>query len=67
MAFVVQGIDKVTGEKESADSLIKRWKKKVKMEGTLELLQKRRYFKPKSIQRREKSLKARIRDKKFNK
>lgn len=67
MAMVVRRVDKVTGEVESFDSMFSRWKKMVKNEGTLELLRDREYFKPKSIKRREKSLKAQIRDRKLGK
>ena len=67
MAMVVRRVDKETGYVESLDSMMARWKKAVKAEGTLELLQDRKYFKPKSIQRREKSLRAQIRDRKLNK
>ena len=67
MAKVVRRTDKNTGEVESFDSMFSRWKKQVKAEGTLELLRNREYFKPKSIKRREKSLRAQIRDRKLGK
>lgn len=56
MAKVVAYRDKTTGELESVDSLIRRFKKKVENEGILEECKKREFFVGKSMARRLKSI-----------
>ena len=53
MAKVVQYVDKATGEKESLESLLSRFKKKVIKEDLMNELRKKLYFIPDSVKRRE--------------
>ena len=53
MAKVVQYVDKATGEKESLESLLSRFKKKVIKEDLMNELSKKLYFVPDSVKRRE--------------
>ena len=55
MALVIQQVNKETGEKETLESMIKRFKKKVLNEGLMAELKNREYYKAKSLKRREKS------------
>ena len=51
-------------EKESIDSLLRRFKRQVKKEGILQECRKREFFLKKSLARKEKSKRARIARKK---
>lgn len=53
MAKVVQYVDKATSEKESLESLLSRFKKKVIKEDLMNELGKKIYFVPDSVKRRE--------------
>ena len=53
-----------TDEKESIDSLLRRFKRQVKKEGILQECRKREFFLKKSLARKEKSKRARIARKK---
>lgn len=53
MAKVVQYVDKATGEKESLESLLSRFKKKVIKEDLMNELSKKLYFILDSVKRRE--------------
>ena len=53
MAKVVQYVDKATGEKESLESLLSRFKKKVIKEDLMNELSKKLYFVADSVKRRE--------------
>ena len=55
MATIVRKVDKLTGEKEDIESMLKRFKKKVLAEGTLAELEKRRFYVKPSKKRRLKS------------
>lgn len=59
MAKVKVRIDQATGEKESLESLIRRFKKLVLKENLMLELRKHEYYKSKSVKRREKSETAR--------
>lgn len=59
MATIVRKVDKLTGEKEDIESMLKRFKKKVLAEGTLAELEKRRFYVKPSKKRRLKSEAAR--------
>lgn len=54
MAKVVRFVDKTTGEKESLESMLNRFKKKVVKEDLMNEMSKKLYFVSKSVQRREK-------------
>ena len=53
-----------TSEKESIDSMLRRFKKQVKKEGILQECRNREFFLKKSLARKEKSKRARIARKK---
>lgn len=53
MAKVVQYVDKATGERESLESLLSRFKKKVIKEDLMNEISKKLYFVPDSVKRRE--------------
>ena len=55
------------GELESIESLLARFKRAVKENGDLEIIQDRRYFKPRSVAAREKHTRALIRYRKEHK
>jgi ribosomal protein S21 len=58
MAKVVAQIDRNTGERESADSLIRRFKKQVLKDDIMWEVKRRQFFKPKSLARKEKAIEA---------
>jgi ribosomal protein S21 len=58
MAKVVAQIDRNTGEKESVDSMLRRFKKQVLKDDIMWEVKRRQYFKPKSLARKEKSIEA---------
>ena len=64
MAKVKMIVDSNTSEKESVDSMLRRFKKQVKKEGILQECRKREFFLKKSLARKEKSKRARIARKK---
>lgn len=64
MAKVKMIVDPTTGEKESADSMLRRFKKQVKKDGIIEDCRRREFFLKKSLARKEKSKRARIARKK---
>ena len=64
MAKVKMIVDPNTSEKESVDSMLRRFKKQVKKEGILQECRKREFFLKKSLARKEKSKRARIARKK---
>ena len=64
MAKVKMIVYQNTDEKESIDSLLRRFKKQVKEEGILQECRKREFFLKKSLARKEKSKRARIARKK---
>ena len=53
MAKVVQYVDKATGEKESLESLLSRFKKNIIKEDLMNELSKKLYFVSDSVKRRE--------------
>ena len=55
MAMVTRKVDKLTGEKEDIESMLRRFKKKVLADGTMAELEKRRYYVKPSKKRRLKS------------
>lgn len=59
MATVTRKVDKLTGEKEDIESMLRRFKKKVLADGTMAELEKRRYYVKPSKKRRLKSEAAR--------
>ena len=64
MATVTRKVDKITGEKEDIESMLKRFKKKVLAEGTLAELEKRRFYvKPSKKKRLKREAAARARKK----
>lgn len=58
MAKVVQYVDEMTGEKESVDSMIRRFKKLVIKDNLMDDIRKHEYYKSKSQKRREKRKEA---------
>ena len=64
MAKVKMIVYQNTSEKESVDSMLRRFKKQVKKEGILQKKKKREFFLKKSLARKEKSKRARIARKK---
>ena len=64
MAKVKMIVYQNTDEKESIDSLLRRFKRQVKKEGILQECRKREFFLKKSLARKEKSKRARIARKK---
>jgi len=58
MAKVVLTKDTETGEPESIETLIKRFKKQVMKDEILLECKKRQYFRPKAVKRHEKSVAA---------
>ena len=58
MVKVVAQIDRNTGERESADSLIRRFKKQVLKDDIMWEVKRRQFFKPKSLARKEKAIEA---------
>ena len=64
MAKVKMIVYQNTDEKESIDSLLRRFKRQVKKEGNLQECRKREFFLKKSLARKEKSKRARIARKK---
>ena len=58
MAKVVAQIDKNTGEKESVESLIRRFKKQVLRDDIMWEVKRRQYFVPKAMARKLKSIEA---------
>lgn len=58
MAYIKQRIDPITGEKESVESMIKRFKKQVMKDGTLQDLKKYEYGMSKRARRRLKDKEA---------
>lgn len=64
MAKVIAYVDKTTGEKESVDSLLRRFKKQVIKEEILLDLKKHEYYRSKSLKRKEKAIAALKRSKK---
>ena len=64
MAKVKMIVDPNTSEKESVDSMLRRFKKQVKKEGILQECRRREFFLKKSLARKEKSKRARIARKK---
>ena len=58
MAKVVQHVDEMTGEKESVDSMIRRFKKLVIKDNLMDDVRKHEYYKSKSQKRREKRKEA---------
>lgn len=67
MATVIARVDKFTGERESVDSMLRRFKKAVVRDEIMLDLKKHEYYRAPSLKRREKSAAARKRDLKFNK
>lgn len=67
MATVYTRVDKYTGERESVDSLLKRFKKAVVRDEIMTDLRKHEYYRAPSLKRREKSAAARKRAAKFSK
>lgn len=65
MATIVRRVNKTTGEVESFDSMLSRWKKLVKDEGIMQELQDRKYYMTRAERRKLKSKRAYIRDKKY--
>lgn len=64
MAKVVLYVDRETGEKESLESAIRRFKKKVLSDNILYECRRREYFVPKPLARKLKSIEAKKRQKK---
>jgi ribosomal protein S21 len=64
MAKVIQYVDEMTGERESIDSMLRRFKKQVIKDEILDDLRKHEYYISKSAIRRAKKLEA-IRKNKF--
>ena len=64
MAKVKMIVYQNTDEKESIDSMLRRFKRQVKQEGILQECRKREFFLKKSLARKEKSKRARIARKK---
>ena len=64
MARVKMIVYQNTDEKESIDSMLRRFKRQVKKEGILQECRKREFFLKKSLARKEKSKRARIARKK---
>lgn len=58
MAKVVLYVDKNTGNMESIDQAIRRFKKQVFNDNIIQECKKREYYKSKSLKRREKSIEA---------
>lgn len=58
MAKVVAQIDRNTGERESVDSLLRRFKKLVLKDDIMWEVRRREFFKPKSLARKEKAIEA---------
>lgn len=67
MVKIVAAKDFETGEKESLDSLLKRFKKQVTKADILGEVRRRAYYKSKSLKRKEKSIAAQKRIKKRRK
>lgn len=63
MAKVVAQIDRNTGELESVDSLIRRFKKQVLKDDILYECKRRQYYVPKSLARKLKAIEAQKRRK----
>ena len=58
MAKVVAQIDRNTGEKESVESMLRRFKKQVLKDDIMWEVKRRQYFVPKSVARKLKSIEA---------
>lgn len=58
MAKVIAQIDRTTGERETVESLIRRFKKQVLKDDIMWEFKRRQYFKPKSVARKEKAIEA---------
>lgn len=64
MAKVVAYVDRTTGEKESAESMLRRFKKQVLNDQILYEVKRREYFMNPALKRKMKSIEAQKRQKK---